>query len=204
MLKSFKNQRHAEILEILEKERFASVQSLASRLYASLPTIRRDLDALEKQGMIRRSHGGAVAADGRAGLPVSFRTGRRSAEKLRLCRAAATLVRPDSLIFTDASSTTQHLASTLSESDHITVVTGGYPACQQFSDKGFRVYATGGRLLADTQAFVGEAACEAVGRYRADVMFFSSSSLSQTTVEVGFRRPPSSNAPSVFAAMRRA
>ena len=45
----FKNQRHEEILEILKKEGFAGVCDLSKRLFASQPTIRRDLDILEKQ-----------------------------------------------------------------------------------------------------------------------------------------------------------
>ena len=46
----FKNQRHEEILEILKNESFAGVCDLSKRLFASQPTIRRDLDILEKQG----------------------------------------------------------------------------------------------------------------------------------------------------------
>ena len=59
----FKNQRHNEILEILKNERFASVSELSERLFSSQPTIRRDLNFLEKQGYLRRSHGGAIPAD---------------------------------------------------------------------------------------------------------------------------------------------
>ena len=52
--------RQQELLEILRQEQSATVSSLARRLYASEPTVRRDLAALEAQGYLKRVHGGAV------------------------------------------------------------------------------------------------------------------------------------------------
>lgn len=175
----FQNGRHQEILEILKNERFASVQDLSRRLFASPPTIRRDLTALEKQGYVRRSHGGAILADDKAGIPVSFRSGRHMAEKLRICRVAATLISPASLIFTDASTTALHIADHVKDPDRITALTNGYLSCKHMSEQGIRVFSTGGRLLGDSLAFVGEIAAENVRRYNADIMFFSSSSLDE-------------------------
>ena len=73
----FKNQRHNEILEILKENGFCSVRELAERLYASLPTVRRDLDFLQREGLICRSHGGAIPVDEKRKAPVSFRSGDR-------------------------------------------------------------------------------------------------------------------------------
>ena len=175
----FKNQRHTEILEILKREGFAEVRVLSERLYASQPTIRRDLDFLEKQGYIRRSHGGAIPADDQIDTPVSFRRGKRTQEKVRICRLAATLIRPGSLIFTDASTTASHLASFLREKDQITVVTNGYPICRLLAENNIRTFSTGGRLLKKSMAFVGRQAEETVEHFNADLLFFSSSSLSE-------------------------
>ena len=175
----FKNQRHAEILEILKKEGFAEVRTLSERLYASHPTIRRDLDYLENQGLIRRSHGGAIPADLRVNTPISFRKGTKTQEKARICRLATTLIAPDSLIFTDASTTALHLSDFLRESDNITVVTNGYPICHALTEKNIRVFSTGGRLLKDSMAFIGQSAEETVRRFCADLTFFSTSSLSE-------------------------
>ena len=80
----FKNQRHEEILEILKKEGFAGVCDLSKRLFASQPTIRRDLDILEKQGYIRRSHGGAILANGNLNTPVPYRKGKHAKEKAQI------------------------------------------------------------------------------------------------------------------------
>ncbi len=174
----FKNQRHGEILEILKEERFVSVSALSERLFASQPTIRRDLTFLEKQGYLRRSHGGAIPADERNNIPVSFRSGKHTGQKTKICRLASTLIQDGSLIFTDASTTALHIASYIKPESDVTVLTNGYLACKLFSDKGVRVFSTGGRLLSDSLAFVGECARNTVSQYNADIMFFSSSSLS--------------------------
>ena len=175
----FKNQRHEEILEILKRERFASVSDLSQRLFASQPTIRRDLTLLEKQGYLRRSHGGAIPADERNNIPVSFRSGAHTGQKIKICKVAATLIQDGSLIFTDASTTALHITSYTKSDSNVTVLTNGYLACKLFSDKGVRVFSTGGRLLSDSLAFVGESARKTVAQYNADIMFFSSSSLSE-------------------------
>lgn len=175
----YKNQRHNEILHILKEEGFSSVKDLAERLYASLPTIRRDLDFLQREGLVCRSHGGAIPADERRKAPVSFRSGTRSRQKANICRLAAELITSGGLIFTDASTTVMHLAEVIKEGEDLTVVTNGYPLCRTLSVRGIRVTSTGGRLLKDSMAFVGNLAEEAAARFNADYFFFSSSSLDE-------------------------
>lgn len=173
----FKNQRHSEILEILKHEGFAGVRDLGERLYASQPTIRRDLDYLEKQGYIRRSHGGAVLADGRINTPVPFRKGTMTREKINICRLAATLIKPDQLIFADASTTAFYLSDFLRAEDNITVVTNGMTLSRTLSENRIRTFSTGGRLVRESEAFVGRIAENTAKEFFADLMFFSSSSL---------------------------
>ena len=139
----------------------------------------KDLDYLEKQGLVRRSHGGAVPADHRIDAPISFRKGTRAQEKARICRLAATLISPNSLIFTDASTTVLHLSDYLKESDNPTVVTNGYPLCRALVERNLRVFSTGGRLLKHSMAFAGQVAEDTVSRFNADLFFFSTSSLSE-------------------------
>ena len=172
-----KNQRHTEILEILKNEGFAEVRALGERLFASQPTIRRDLDFLERNGYVKRSHGGAVLADDKINTPISFRRGTKMREKAQICQLAATLIPSGSLIFTDASTTASHLADIIEPRDNITVVTNGYSLCRALVQRDIRVFSTGGRLLKDSEAFVGSMAQENVKSYNAGWLFFSSSSL---------------------------
>ena len=174
-----KNKRHLEILEVLKQDSFVSVRELSVRLYASQPTIRRDLIFLEQQGYIRRSHGGAVLADGKNHTPLNFRKETKPKEKMQICQVAATLIQPESLIFVDASTTASYLSDWIKEGDRVSVVTNGLSLCHTLSKKHIPVFSTGGRVLKDSEAFVGRIAEENLSRFNGDWMFFSSSALSE-------------------------
>ena len=172
-----KNQRHNEIIDILANQGFASVRELGKRLYASQPTIRRDLAYLEKQGYVLRSHGGVVPADSRTNTPAPFRRGTRIREKSNICKLAATLIKPGSMIFIDASTTAFYLSEYISKTENITVLTNGIALCSALASADITVYSTGGRVKAKSEAFVGLQAEHAAENFNADMMFFSASSL---------------------------
>src|SRR5215471_21523273 len=91
-----------------------SVSELSHRLGVSEMTVRRDLDALERQGLARRVHGGAVATRAReAGAGFSVREAWQAATKDRLGAAVAGLVEPASRVLLDAGTTTVHVAEHL-------------------------------------------------------------------------------------------
>src|ERR1700744_35779 len=92
----------------------ASVQELAQRLGVSEMTVRRDLDVLERQGLVRRVHGGAVPALARHdGGGFVAREAWQAATKDRLGAAVAGLVTPGSRVLLDAGTTTVHVAAHL-------------------------------------------------------------------------------------------
>ena len=171
-----KNERHEEILLILKDKHFASVGYLGDTVHASQPTIRRDLDFLEKQGLVRRSHGGVMLADGKINAPVPFRKGTRIKEKNNICRLAAKLIKPNQSIFTDASTTAFCLSGFIDKDDGLTVITNGLSMCRALSENSIRTFSTGGRLVRESEAFVGRIAEDSVKKFYADIMFFSSSS----------------------------
>ena len=173
-----KNERHREIMEILKKNSFATVASLSKSLYASMPTIRRDLTILEEDGYVKRCHGGAMVLDGNTKPPVYFRREQYAQEKLKMCRAAATLISEGDTVFIDASTSAFHIADFLEKEQGVTVITNGLPIATRLADTGIKVYSTGGRLLKESLAFVGISAENAAASYNADTMFFSVASLS--------------------------
>ena len=177
-----KNQRQQEILDMLAKDNFISVHTLAERLFASLPTVRRDLTALEASGLVKRCHGGVMLYEGKETSPVYFRQGKNAGEKARMAKAAATLLRVGDVIYADASSTVLHLADNIDKNGKYTVITNGLLAAKKFAEAGTLVYSTGGRLLTDSYAFVGHTAEESLDKYNADIMFFSAASLSDKGV----------------------
>ena len=173
-----KNKRHSEILEILKKQSFATVSELAESLYSSMPTVRRDLSALEESGYVKRCHGGAMILDGNTNPPVDFRRERHVQEKLKMCRAAATLISDGETLFLDASTSVFHISDFIEKDQGVTVITNGIPIATKLAKKGITVYATGGRLLKDSLAFVGISAENTASSYNVDTMFFSVASLS--------------------------
>ena len=175
----FKTQRHNEIIEILTEERFVSVPSLSKRLYVSMPTIRRDLTFLEDCGYIKRSHGGAILAEQNTNVPLPFRQGKKSNEKIKMCKLASTLIKDGSIIFTDASSTVLHIADKLEEYENITVVTNGLKFADRISGGNTNVFATGGKILKTSLSFSGTRAVDFISDFSADIMFFSSSALTK-------------------------
>ncbi len=173
-----KNERQKQILEILRQESFVNVTELSRRLFASCPTIRRDLSYLEDRGYVRRNHGGAMIDEDKLHHnPVNFRRGTKTHEKMNICRLAATLVPTDSLIFIDDSTTAYHLADFLGGIENVTVVTNGLSICQRLSINNIKTISTGGRLIKKTEAFVGHFAEQTVLAFNADVMFFSAAAL---------------------------
>ena len=87
--------REKSILEIVIKEKAVTVKDLARRLYASEPSIRRDLCSLEKQKLLRRTHGGAVLDENALSeikVPFLIRELEKSDEKITIARKAAAFV----------------------------------------------------------------------------------------------------------------
>lgn len=174
-----KEERLLKICEILGKEKFATVEKLSEALYFSRPTIRRDLALLEKEGRIKRSHGGAmIKADSDTDIPISYRSGKKHREKSRMCREAVKLIKDNDIIFIDGSTTAQSIAHLLREDMNLTVITNSITVSDILSKKKIRTYCTGGKLITESRAFAGFGAEEFARGFMADIMFFSSSALS--------------------------
>ena len=125
----------------------ASVPELARRLGVSEMTVRRDLDALESQGLVRRVHGGAVPAlDRRAGGGFAAREAWQAATKDRLGAAVAALVEPGSRVLLDAGTTTVHVAAHLIGRAPLTVTVLSLQAAACLADQpGIELLVAGGR-----------------------------------------------------------
>ena len=85
-------ERLRAILEIVDAEMAVGVEQLAVRLGASVATIRRDLAHLAGQGLITRSHGGAVRVDSNLEVPVYYRGGTFATEKRRIGSMATKMI----------------------------------------------------------------------------------------------------------------
>jgi len=171
-----RHERAQQILALLSQRGSMTVDALSRELYVSQPTIRRDLSQMQREGLLVRTHGGAVAlGDGKAEIPVSMRSTLHMPEKLRLDRAAAQLVKNGSVLFIDASSTALHIIDHLSAFDGLKVITNSMQAAMLLQKYQIRTYCTGGEMIDQSLAFAGSAAERMIADFNIDLMFFSCS-----------------------------
>lgn len=165
-----------------------AVVELAERLGVTSETVRRDLDALEADGVLRRVHGGAVAADlgATAERPVAERESRMQAEKRAAADAALRFVPRGgrNCILIDAGTTTAALAERIAELPSaelgdLTVVCNAAPIVQRLArNPAITIVTLGGRFRGITAATVGHDAVEQLTRLRTDVSFIGANGLS--------------------------
>ena len=163
------------IMTYLREHQTATVVNLAKRLYASEATIRRDLTILEKKGMIKRLHGGAVLIDDvQRELPLYLREQQNIQAKKSIAAKAAGYLEDGQVIFLDASSTAMFLIPYLESRQNLTIITNGLKTAQELSRLAHKTYGTGGLMLHNSAAYVGPYAEEFVRKFNADIFFFSS------------------------------
>lgn len=163
---SFKHQmnslefRHRYILEQIDRRGSVSVIELAAALEVSEMTIRRDLNELEKVGMIRRIHGGAVSARGRSyEPPLALRSTKNRAIKQLLGKYASEMILEGDSISLDVGSTTYEIAMNLENKHNITLVTPSIPIANLFFDRhDVRLILPGGIVRPGESSMVGELA----------------------------------------------
>lgn len=171
--------RHRQILDLVEKKGVVSVEALAETLFISPSSIRRDLAVLASQGLLKRSHGGAIAASSiDQELPISYRINEQRENKRIIGKLAATLVKDNDFVFLDSSTTTQHMVPFLSYKVDLTVFSNGAQTTLMLGqNSNHRVYSTGGLLRRHTSSYVGDIVCESLSKYNVNKMFFSCTSI---------------------------
>jgi DeoR/GlpR family transcriptional regulator of sugar metabolism len=164
-------ERRFRIREILATQRTISASDLCSTLEVTPATIRRDLAALEDEGVLVRSHGGAVSRMSSTKFQPSYETLARSnsEEKRAIAREAEKLILDGDTVFLEGSTTVLEMASRLHNRNRLTVVTNSPTiVCQLQHSAGVTVLCTGGDLQKDTVYFSGEWAQRALSEIRLD------------------------------------
>lgn len=158
-----------------------SVAELAEAFRVTTETVRRDLSALERAGLVRRVHGGAVPGNALAVLEMAVgeRDREHEPEKDRIARAALALVPADGSVVIDAGTTTARLAHLIPQDSRITAVTHAVPiAARLAGHPALTLRLLPGRVRPTTQAAVGADTVEAIARLRTDVAFVGTNGLS--------------------------
>jgi DeoR/GlpR family transcriptional regulator of sugar metabolism len=169
-------ERRARLLEILAKDGSIRLEPAAEALRVSAMTVRRDLDDLEREGLVRRVRGGAVAAIVPQGFGV--RMAARGGAKAEIARKARDLVPHGGAAAMDASSTVGALITQLDTSHELLIVTNSYDNLRTAQGRpGIDAVLVGGRLELRTDSFVGAVACQSAASLHYDRFFTSAAAL---------------------------
>jgi DeoR family fructose operon transcriptional repressor len=181
-------ERQQEILRLARDGGRVDVLSLAEELQVTAETIRRDLKALDRAGLVRRVHGGAIPV-GRLDFEpdLTERESTAADEKDRIAKAALTEVPAEGTMILDAGTTLARVAAALPLESSLTVVTHSLPIAARLADHpGIQLHLVGGRVRNRTRAAVDAWALRAYAEIRADVLFVAANGFS---VEHGLTTP---------------
>lgn len=168
-------ERHEKIVELVNERGGIRVSELSELLGVTEETIRRDLDRLEEEGRLRRSHGGAVSVreQSQPEIPFSEREITNAEEKKRIAAEAVKLVRPHDRILLDASTTAWYMARILPDVP-LTVLTNSVKAAVELGGKErIRVISTGGLLAYRSLSYVGPLAERSLEEFHVNKAFLS-------------------------------
>ena len=169
----FGEERHEEIIKLLGGGHMVSVGEIAKRLFVSEATVRRDLNQLEKEGVVRRVYGGAVLVGSNRDVPLLMREGEALEAKQKMGRIAASMVKENDVIMLDASSTVYNMIQYLRDYKNVVVITSGVKAAMALGERHIKTYLTGGRVVDNSFSMVGSHAEEFVRNLNVDAFFFS-------------------------------
>jgi DeoR family transcriptional regulator, aga operon transcriptional repressor len=173
-------ERIAAIVEQLATSGSVSVAELAASLGASAATIRRDLELLEDQRMLTRTHGGAVGQGVLYELPLRYKSGRHQEEKRRIASAAASRVTDGSAIGLTGGTTTTEVARSLVDRSGLTVVTNALNIASELAIRpNLKLVVTGGHARPESYELVGPLAEQSLGGLNLDVVFLGADGVSE-------------------------
>jgi DeoR family transcriptional regulator of aga operon len=149
-------ERVSMILDHLDVAGSISVPDLAEMFGVSLATVRRDLQLLEEQKLLERTHGGAVAVEVAHELPVRYRTGQQSAQKREIARVAVSRVPLGAVVGLTGGSTTTEVARQLAVRESLSVVTNALNIAAELALRPkFKVVVPGGVARPQSYELVG-------------------------------------------------
>ncbi|NRF93632.1 DeoR/GlpR transcriptional regulator [Paenibacillus frigoriresistens] len=173
------------IMNILHKQQRTTIKELNNHLNVSEATLRTDLTQMEKDGLIIRTHGGAMIKEktnDQQHFPIYETV--NQLEKMKICQRASQLISNGQCILLDASNIALELARILvQEKYRLTVITNGIQAAMEMKENpNITVILIGGVLRVGSSTLEGRFGIDLLKRIHVDVMFTSASGF---TIENG-------------------
>lgn len=176
----YKREREQQILYLLQNRKQMTVAELSKILYTSESSIRRDLNSMELNGLIKRTHGGAeLLGNNPAIIPFANRLHYKILEKKKIAKKALKYIADGQVIFLDQSSSALFIAHELTNFKHITVITNNIEILSTMADSELKIYSSGGYVSpTNRNCLIGEDAHKIFEKTHADLTFFSAKALS--------------------------
>ncbi|RYM07118.1 DeoR/GlpR transcriptional regulator [Sporolactobacillus sp. THM7-7] len=174
-------ERRKKIIDMIHKEKHIMVTSLSERFHVSEETIRRDLEKLEKSGIVTRTYGGAVLnRQINEDLPFTTRKEMNKELKQDIAVKANPLIKDGDTIMADPSSTVCEFLRFLNNKKNLTIITNSIKYLYEFVHTKHHFISTGGDLRFRSYSLTGSIARETVNKYNVDVAIFSCKGLSMS------------------------
>lgn len=173
-----------KIQEMLKKEKNLSLNDLCDTFNVSKNTIRRDINYLESQGIIKKVYGGIILNEPLTDAPEPFllRTSKHTLQKQHVARVAASFVKDNDVIFIDSGTTTMHMLPYLLQVQNLTIITASVNvinvAALHAESRKFNLIATGGVLYYPSMAFTGPSVLNYLDTYNISKIFLASTGIS--------------------------
>lgn len=178
----FAEERQRAVLEQLRQKGKVTVEELTLTFRVSSPTIRADLTRLEDKGLLRRTHGGAIAIGNTLyEPPYAERAVLRQVEKRAIARLAVSLVHEGETLLLDAGTTCHEIALALKEFRRLTVVTNSLASAQALAENdGIETVLIGGVVQPRRRATLGALAAQFLDPIQCDRAFVAVSGVHPT------------------------
>ncbi len=177
----FNQERQSEILDLLEKHERVEVTDLSTLFGVSVDTVRRDLRQMEQEGLLKRTHGGAILPK-RPGVSASYSTRKKIhvREKSDIARVAASYIRDNDTLLIDGSTTTAAMIPYFSEYTGLTVFTNSISIGAEIisAHKHVKVFIIGGLLHNEHASTISIESLAFIQKLHVDKVYMGSCSIS--------------------------
>jgi DeoR family fructose operon transcriptional repressor len=183
----FLDERLNSIMEILNKEKKVKVNDLAKQFNISEVMIRKDLQRLETEGKLKRTHGGAILKKEIVHLStLDERLINKTSQKSIIAKKIYSTIGQNETIFLDVSSINYMVAELLAEEDKNIVLITNMPSISALfrKDSGTEIVITGGNYNKEIGGIVGSEAINCINKYKVDRAFLGSCGINPETGSV--------------------
>lgn len=182
--------RRREVLEVVGRQGYASIEELARHFEVTPQTIRRDINQMAGDGLLQRHHGGASLPSSVENVAYDRRQILHREEKNALARTLVGHIPDNASIFINIGTTTEAVAQALVGHRGLRIITNNLKVANVLSDNDdFEVIVTGGVVRSRDKGLIGEAALDMIGQFRVDygIIGISAIDLDGTLLDYDYR-----------------